>query len=153
MSAVVLLHDATRDDNSAAEGIYVICSMRLQHVALTMIAVVSLAGCATGPLPARPANTKVALITSGDNYFTGATRFGPEISVVDIDGKPVDKPFGLIELAPGTYTVAMKCGDSIKSRAVTVAAGEVYQFAMVTTPGVRGCAGILSRVHPAVGAV
>ena len=113
-----------------------------------MVAAALLAGCATGSLPGRPPNTKVALITSGDTYFTGTTRFGPEISVVEIDGKLVDKPYGIIELEPGMHSVVMRCGNTIKTRTVTVSAGEVYQFAMITTPGVRGCAGSLSRVRP-----
>ena len=123
--------------------------IHLHHVALAMVAAALLAGCATGSSSGRSPNNTVALISSGDNYFTGNTRFGPEISLVEIDGKPVDRPYGLIELQPGTYSVAMKCGDTVKTRTVTVAAGEVYQFSMITLPGVRGCAGTLSRVRPA----
>jgi len=120
--------------------------IHLAHIACIMIAATALSGCATGPFPSRAAS-KVALITSG--HFRGTTSFGPEISVVEIDGKATDKPHGPIMLLPGVHTVTMKCGDTINVRPMTVAAGEVYQFSMVTTPGVRGCSGSLTRVRRA----
>lgn len=122
--------------------------IHLQHIASVTVVATLLAGCVTESAPARKLN-RIALITSGDTYFYGATRFGPEISVVEIDGKPVDKPYGPIELEPGAHAITMKCGDSITARKVTVAAGDIYQFAVVATPGVRGCAGSLSRVWSA----
>ena len=92
---------------------------------------------------------KVAIITSGDTNVMALTRFGPLISLVEIDGKPVESRYGPVELDPGTHSVTLKCGDSTKVNTVNVAAGEVYQFSMVTTPGVKGCVGSLSRVRAA----
>ena len=122
--------------------------IHIHHIAWAAVAATLLAGCATESLRTRPLN-RVALITSGDTYFSASTRFGPDISVVKIDGKAVDRPYGPIELEPGAHSVTMKCGDSIKARTVTVSAGEIYQFAMVATPGARGCWGSLSRVRSA----
>jgi hypothetical protein len=118
----------------------------LSHSAVVMVAVAALSGCATGPFPSRtPSN--VALITAG--HFRGSTSFGREISVIEVDGKPTDSPHGPIALTPGAHSVTMKCGDTITARPVTVAAGEVYQFSMLTTPGVKGCSGSLTRVRSA----
>jgi len=119
-------------------------NIRLPRIAVAIFATAVLSSCATGPFPARP-RSDVALITAG--YFRGGTSFGREISVIDVDGKPTDKPHGPIALAPGTHTVTMKCGDTINTQTVTVAAGEVYQFSIVTTPGVRGCSALLTRVR------
>lgn len=119
---------------------------RLPRSAVVIFAIAVLSGCATGPFPGRT-RSDVALITSG--HFRGTTSFGREISVLEIDSKPTDKPHGPIALAPGAHSVTMKCGDTVKTQMVTVAAGEVYQFSMVTVPGTRGCTGRLSRVRSA----
>ena len=115
------------------------------HIAIVMVAAAALNGCAIGPFPHREPS-KVALITAG--HFYASTSFGPEISVVDVDGKPTDLPHGPIALEPGAHSVTMKCGDTVKTRSLKVAAGEVYQFSIVTTPGVRGCSGSLARIRP-----
>jgi len=119
-------------------------NIRLPRSAVAVFAIAVLSSCATGPFPAR-IRSDVALITAG--HFRGGTSFGRDISVLEVDGKPTDKPHGPIALAPGTHTVTMKCGETTNAQTVTVAAGEVYQFAIVTTPGVRGCSGSLSRVR------
>jgi hypothetical protein len=77
----------------------------------------------------------------------GATRFGPEVAVADVDGKRTDSPQGPIKLDPGTHSIGMRCGDSVTWQTLKVAAGEVYLFAMRVTPGERGCTGYLSRVR------
>lgn len=122
--------------------------INMHHMVSVILAATLLAGCATEPLPTRPLS-KVALITSGGTHFSSSTSFGPDISVVEIDGKPVDRPYGPLELEPGTHSVTMKCGDSIKNLTVKASAGEVYQFAMVAAPGVKGCSGSLDRVRSA----
>lgn len=122
--------------------------IRMSHVASIAIAVALLAGCATRPVPTDRLKN-VAIITSGNTNLFALTKFDPVISVVDVDGRAVDKRYGPIELEPGTHSVTMKCGDETKTIKVTVAAGEVYQFAHVTTPGVKGCSGSLSRVRSA----
>ena len=119
--------------------------IRMSHIASMAIAAALVAGCATRPVPTDRLKN-VAIITSGNTNLFSLTKFGPVISVVDVDGKPVDKRYGPIELEPGTHSVTMKCGDETKAIKLTVAAGEVYQFAHVTTPGVKGCSGALSRV-------
>lgn len=118
------------------------------YIASIAITVTLIAGCALQPIRTDRLD-KVAIITSGDTNVMALTKFGPVISLVEIDGKPVDKRYGPIELEPGTHSVTLKCGDQTKASSVTVAAGEVYQFAMVTTPGVKGCVGSLSRVRSA----
>lgn len=119
--------------------------IRIRHVGSIAIAVALIAGCATRPVPTDRLN-RVAIITSGNTNLFSLIKFGPVISVVDVDGKPVDRRYGPIELEPGTHSVTMQCGDETKAIKVTVAAGEVYRFAHVTTPGVKGCSGSLSRV-------
>jgi len=122
--------------------------IHIHHIASIAITATLIAGCATEPVTTDHLN-RVAIITSGNTNFFALTRFGPVISVVEIDGKPIDKPYGPVELEPGTHSVTMKCGDSTRTNTVTVSAGEVYQFAIVTTPGVKGCFGALSRVRSA----
>ena len=118
------------------------------YIASIAIAVTLIAGCALGPVRTDRLD-KVAIITSGNTNVMALTRFGPVISLVEIDGKPVESRYGPVELEPGAHTVTMKCGDATKTNTVKVVAGEVYQFAMVTTPGVKGCVGSLSRVRTA----
>lgn len=118
------------------------------YVASIAIALSFIAGCATGPVRTDRLD-KVAIVTSGDTNVMALTRFGPVISIVEVDGKPVDRRYGPIELAPGAHSVTLKCGDSTKVNSVNALAGEVYQFAMVTAPGVKGCVGSLSRVRSA----
>jgi hypothetical protein len=120
--------------------------IRLDYLATVTAAAMLTASCATGPFPDR-APSKVAIITAG--HFYASTSFGPEISVIEVDGKPTDRPYGPIALEPGAHTVTMKCGDTIKNWAVQAAAGEIYQFKIITTPGVKGCAGALARIRSA----
>ena len=69
--------------------------------------VLALTGCAAPPQGQRPAG-KVAYITSGDTYFYGATRFGQDVAVTEVDGKPVEKASDLRRLIaavkPGAKT-------------------------------------------------
>jgi ketosteroid isomerase-like protein len=121
---------------------------RLYYIALTAIAVTLIAGCAIKPV-SKERLSKVAVITSGDTNIRALTKFGRLITVVAIDGAPNDKPYGPIELDPGTHSVTMKCGDATNTNTLTVLPGEVYQFSMVTTPEVKGCSATLSRVQEA----
>jgi len=59
--------------------------------------------------------------------------------LVEIDGKPVAKPYGPIELAPGPHSVTMKCGDSTKTSSVTVGGGECMNLPLLLRrcPGMR----------------
>ena len=120
----------------------------MPHIAsIIVIAVMLLAGCATPPAPSSRLKS-VAIIASGDTVsYTSADGLG--VSVAEIDGKPVASPYGPIELEPGKHTVTMKCGDTVKTNTVTVAAGEVYQFNKIVSSGVKGCVGSLSRVRSA----
>ncbi len=116
-----------------------------RHVAPAVVLVLA-AGCA-GTAPAdRPRTT--AIITSGDVIsYTAAAESGPRVSVVEIDGKPVDRPHGPLELAPGKHVVTLKCGHSVTTSIVTMAAGEVYQFNAAAAVGATGCIGSLSRLR------
>ena len=118
----------------------------MRHIASTIaLAVMLMAGCSTQPVAGGRLKS-MAIITSGDTVsYTSADGFG--VSVTEIDGKPVDSPYGPIELAPGKHEVAMKCGDTVKINTVTVAAGEVYQFNKIVSPGVKGCVGSLLRIR------
>lgn len=120
----------------------------IPHIASMVIAVILAAGCATQPPPAGHPRNVAILMSAYAASFT-LTGSGPVISVVEVDGKPVDKPHGPVELQPGTHSVTMKCDGSVNTTTVTVSAGEVYQFGMATTAGVKGCVGSLSRVHSA----
>ncbi len=116
------------------------------RIALTAMVVTLMVGCVATPAPDHELKN-VALIMSGDVVSYASADVGTRISVVDVDGKPAKKPYGPIELAPGTHTVTLKCDGSLKTSTVTVAAGEVYQFSRLTTPGVKGCVGSLARVR------
>ena len=118
----------------------------IPHLASIVVTVVLTAGCATKPAPADHLKN-VAIIMPGDAVSFTLSGSGPVISVVEVDGKPVDTPHGPIKLPPGTHSVTMKCDGSIHTNTVTVSAGEVYQFAMVARAGVKGCVGSLSRVR------
>ena len=126
--------------------------MRITKHCFTAIAVTLVAGCAMQPVRTDRLDN-AAIITSGTTNMKGVARFRSMVSVVDIDGKPVDKPYGPIELVPGRHSVTMKCGDSTKTSPLTVAAGEVYEFAYETPSGVKGCVGSLTRVRAAAGTV
>jgi hypothetical protein len=115
------------------------------RVAMTL-AMTVFAGCATPPQGGRPVS-KVAYITSGDTYFYGATRYGQEMSVFELDGKPVGMPADPLELQPGQHAVKMKCGENISSYLVNMRAGEVYQYSMRSQPGGKGCTAALARVR------
>jgi hypothetical protein len=119
-------------------------SMRQILIAATMLA--ALSGCATSPQGVRPVS-KVAYITSGDNYFYGATRHAQEIAVVELDGKAVAATVDPLELQPGRHTLKMKCSENISTHTMTVRAGEIYQYLMRSSPGGKGCSAALSRVR------
>lgn len=122
--------------------------MKITKHCIATFAVTLIAGCAMQPVRTDRLD-KAAIITSGSTNLKAVARFRPMVSVVQIDGKPVDKPYGPIELAPGPHSVTMKCGDSTKTSPVTVAAGEVYEFEFAAAPGGKGCVGSLSRVSSA----
>ena len=114
-------------------------------VVAAVLGVLLLAGCAA---PAGNRNPRsVALIMSGDVVGYSSPGFGPRVSVVDVDGKPVKEPYGPVELAPGRHTVNLACEGAITLHTLTVAAGEVYQFAAHTKAGAKTCTGTLARVR------
>lgn len=123
--------------------------MKLQRFGMFTTAVVAaalMAGCATPPQGNRPAS-KVAYVTSGGTYFYGATSFGPQITVVEIDAKAVAAPADPLELQPGTHTLKMKCGENVSTYALTVRAGEIYQYVMRAATDGKGCRAALARVR------
>jgi len=133
----------------AKPGNFKICGlMKIDVARITSIAiaVAFLASCAAGPVSTDGLKS-VAVITSGDTVSYAGTGSGPTISIVEVDGKPADLPNGPIKLEPGTHSVTMKCDGSSRTSSITVSGGEVYQFNKVITPGVKGCAGSLSRVR------
>ena len=118
-------------------------SMKLQRFGMFTTAVVAaalMAGCATPPQGNRPAS-KVAYVTSG------ATSFGPQITVVEIDAKAVAAPADPLELQPGMHTLKMKCGENVSTYALTVRAGEIYQYVMRAATDGKGCRAALARVR------
>ena len=124
----------------------VLIKIDLARITSIAIAVTFLASCAAEPVSTEGLMS-FAVITSGDTVSYASAGSGPTISIVEVDGKPVDRPYGPIHLEPGTHSVTMKCDGSNRTSSITVSAGEVYQFNKVITPGVKGCAGSLSRVH------
>ncbi len=107
-----------------------------------------MAGCASAP-PSSGRLRSVALVMSGDVVSYNSHGSGTTISIVDVDGKPVAEPYGPVELKPGRHAVTLKCDSSTRTHVLTVSAGEVYQFAKASSPGVKGCTGSLSRVRSA----
>lgn len=105
-----------------------------------------MAGCAAPPQSGRPAS-KVAYVTSGDTYFYGATRYGQDIAVTELDGKAMAAPADPLELLPGAHMLKMKCGDNVSTYSFNVRAGEVYQYVMRSSPGGKGCTAALARVR------
>ncbi len=120
--------------------------MCMNRFFLGLAAALMLAGCASPPQGGRPVS-KVALVTSGDTYFYGATRFGQDIAVVELDGKAVAAHSDPLELQPGTHTMKMKCGENISTHSFSVQAGEIYQYMMRAMPAGKGCAAALARVR------
>ena len=118
----------------------------LIRAACAAAAVVLIAGCAAPPAGNRTARS-VAHIMSGDFVSYGSAGLGAQVSVVDIDGKPVTDPYGPLELKPGRHTLTLKCDGATNPLTVNVAAGEIYQFTARTAPGVKGCVGALARVR------
>lgn len=118
------------------------------RVIFAATAVALMAGCASPPATSRNSRSD-ALIMSGDVVSYGSPGFGAQVSMVDVDGKPVAEPYGPLELKPGRHTVTLKCDNSTKTHTLDVAAGEVYQFVARTTPGVKGCVGALARMRSA----
>ena len=120
--------------------------MDVARIIFNAIAVTCLASCMAEPV-ARDELRSVAVITSGDTVSYVGTESGPTIGIVEVDGKPVDRPNGPINLQPGTHSVTMRCDGSNRTNSITVSAGEIYQFNKVSTPGVKGCVGSLSRIR------
>lgn len=120
----------------------------LYRLVTPVIAVALIAGCAVRSVPTDRLE-RVAVITSGDINLRSVLRFGPKIKVIEIDGISTPKPYGPIELEPGTHKVTMTCGNATNTVAVNALAGEEYRFAMVTNPGVEGCSASLSRTREA----
>lgn len=111
------------------------------------LACLALSACAASPVPADRLS-KIAVITPGStNLFAG---FGSRISVAAVDDISVAEATGPIELSPGTHKITMRCGDNTNTIERAVVAGEVYEFAIVATPGQRGCAGSLFRTRAAL---
>jgi hypothetical protein len=102
------------------------------------------AACATQSVPKERLDS-VAIITSGSTNLFLATKFGPVISVAEVDGVPPEKRFGPIELAPGPHKIKMKCDRNETEREWTVSAGEVYEFSIVMLGG--ACEGDLVKVR------
>jgi hypothetical protein len=71
------------------------------------------------------------------------------VSVVDVDGVAPTHSRGPIELAPGTHDVTLKCGERTSVRHVTVAAGDVYEFAVLTGGSAGGVEGDLYKARSA----
>jgi hypothetical protein len=115
----------------------------LRALSVALVAV-WLAGCAAPPA-GKPRTG--AIIMSGDFWSYSAQRAGSRVKVVDVDGSPVKEPYGPVELAPGRHAVNLECDGVAAPQLVNVAAGEVYQFAARTQPGVKGCTGTLTRVR------
>jgi hypothetical protein len=115
-----------------------------RHVAPATVLALA-AGCASVAPADRP-RTNAILTSGGVVSYTAASESGPRVSVAEIDGRPVDRPYGPLELAPGKHAVTLKCGNSVTTNIVTVAAGEVYQFNAAA--GAKGCIGSLSRLPP-----
>jgi hypothetical protein len=105
-----------------------------------------LAGCAAPPAGKPRA---MAIIMSGDFWAYSAQGIGSRIRVIDVDGQPVKEPQGPVELTPGRHSVNLACDGVASPQTVSVAAGEVYQFAARTKPGAKGCTGTLTRVRTA----
>ena len=116
-----------------------------RFVLIVMLAALT-AGCTSAP-PASRQLRSVALIMSGDVVSYGAQGSGTAIRIIDVDGQPVAEPYGPVGVKPGKHTVTLQCDGAMKSSTLTFAAGEVYQFAKLTSPGVKGCVGSLSRVR------
>jgi len=120
--------------------------MHLSRFFVFASAAALLAGCASPPQGQRPVG-KVAFVTSGDTYFYGATRFGLDVAVTELVGKPVTLPADPIELQPGVHTLRMKCGENVSTHTLNVRAGEIYQYLVRPAPGGKGCAAALARVR------
>ena len=116
------------------------------RAACAAAAVVLMAGCAAPTATNRNPRT-VAFIMSGDVVSYSSPGFGAQVSVVDLDGKPVAEPYGPLELKPGRHTMTLKCNGATNPHTLNAAAGEVYQFTARTSPGVKGCVGALARVR------
>lgn len=107
--------------------------------------VLLLFGCATQPVP-KEALTSSAVFTSGSVNVWSLTSGGSRVSLVSINGEPVDKPNGPVVVPPGTHKVVMACGGDPHEFDISVNAGEVYEFAY-GVGGTAGCRGGLVRVN------
>lgn len=107
--------------------------------------VLMLAGCASTVPEERLKNS--AVIIEGSTNAWLAVKFGPTISVVEIDGKPVENGYGPFDLEPGSHVVKMKCGKTTNDVSINVVAGEVYEFGY--GPRAQGCEGGLLRTRRA----
>ena len=105
-------------------------------------------GCATQPVPKEALNTS-AVFTSGSVNVWSLTSGGSRVSLVSINGEPVDKPNGPVVVALGTHKVVMACGRNRSEFEITVEAGEVYEYAY-GIEGASGCRGGLVKVKEAL---
>jgi hypothetical protein len=112
---------------------------------LILCAVLINSGCATESVP-KERLEKVAVVTSGSTNAWTFLSTTPSVSVVEVDGAQTDKPYGPIELQPGTHKIKMKCGNNINDRELSVVAGDVYEFAVGMGGGAPGCQGVLIKV-------
>jgi len=118
----------------------------MARLAPVVLVIAVLAACAAQPASKEDLR-KFAVVTSGETVSYTRAGSAPEVSLVEVDGKPISLPYGPVELAPGTHEVILKCDGVSKASSVTVSAGEIYQFNKTVTPGVKGCTGSLVRVH------
>jgi hypothetical protein len=115
---------------------------------ITICAVVLIGGCATQSVPKERLN-KVAVITSGSTNVWTFLSTAPSISVVEVDGVRTENSYGPIELEPGPHKIKMKCGIHANELEITVAAGDVYEFAIAMGGRIAGCEGSLVKVKSA----
>lgn len=115
---------------------------------VAVCAVVLIGGCATQSV-SRERLDKVAVITSGSTNVWTFLTVSPSISVSEVDGVRTENSYGPIELEPGPHKIKMKCGNNVTEREITVAAGDVYEFALVMGGGIAGCEGSLVKVKSA----
>ena len=73
----------------------------------------------------------------------------PTISVVEVDGVPPANSYGPIELSPGPHVIKLKCSDNVSEQKIDAAAGEIYEFAVVSGGRPSACRGSLIRTKAA----
>jgi hypothetical protein len=127
-------------------------SVRLVRSGLCALALLlAISSCATHPIPAARLSTS-GFITEGDtNFWLTFGAGGRTVSAVEVDGVAPEHAQGPIELPPGIHKVKLKCGDIITEQEITVAAGDVYQFAAFVDPHDHHVEGRLQKIRSAGG--